>query len=79
MIKIFGLRILTKNDVRNMNKNFDKCGEHIKKLEDEQEYFESIMSVLIEIIDNLQDEIDLLIKAQLDKSKKPKTKKKSKK
>jgi len=79
MIKIFGLRILTKNDVRNMNKNFDKCEEHIKKLEDEQEYLESIMSGLIEIIDDLQDEIDLLIKAQLDKSKKPKTKKKSKK
>lgn len=58
MIKIFGLRILNK---------------------DEQEYLESIMSGLIEIIDNLQDEIDLLIKAQLDKSKKPKTKKKSKK
>lgn len=79
MIKIFGLIILTMNEVRNINKNFDKCKEHIKKLEDEQEYFESIMSVLIEIVDNLQDEIDLLIKAQLDKSKKPKTKKKSKK
>lgn len=79
MIKIFGLIILTKNEVRNINKKFDKFQEHIKKLEDEQEYFESIMSVLIEIIDNLQDEIDLLIKAQLDKSKKPKTKKKSKK
>lgn len=79
MIKIFGVRILTKDDIGILNSNLDKCVKHIKKLEDEQEFLESIMSGLIEIIDDLQDEIDLLIKAQLDKSKKPKTKKKSKK
>lgn len=80
MIKIFGVRILTKDDIGILNSNLDKCEEHIKKLEDEQEYFESIMSVLIEIIDNLQDEIDLLADQQVADAKPvKKTKKKSKK
>lgn len=72
MIKIFGLRILNKNDIAILNTNMDKCEEHIKELEVKQECLDLRMESLIAYVDTLQDLIDLLAEQQVSSSKKSK-------
>ena len=79
MIKIFGLRILTKNDIAILNTNMDKCEEHIKELEFKQEFLDLRMKSLIAYVDTLQELIDLLADQQVADSKPVKKTKKTKK
>lgn len=79
MIKIFGLRILNKNDICILNSNLDKCEEHIKELEVKQECLDLRMESLINYVDTLQELIDLLADQQVADSKPVKTTKKTKK
>lgn len=79
MIKIFGLRILTKNDIAILNTNMDKCEENIKELEVKQEWLDLRMETLIKYVDTLQELMDLLAEQQVADSKPAKTTKKTKK
>lgn len=79
MIKIFGLRILTKNDIAILNTNMDKCEEHIKELEFKQEWLDLSMDSLINYVDTLQELMDLLADQQVADSKPVKKTKKTKK
>lgn len=79
MIKIFGLRILTKNDIAILNTNMDKCEEHIKELELRMDSIDLRMEALINYVDTLQELIDLLADQQVADSKTIKTTKKTKK
>jgi hypothetical protein len=79
MIKIFGLRIPTKNDIAILNTNMEKCEEHIKELEVKQECLDLRMESLIKYVDTLQELIDLLADQQVADSKPVKKSKKTKK
>lgn len=79
MIKIFGLRITTKNDIAILNTNMEKWEEHIKELEVKQECLDLRMESLIKYVDTLQELIDLLADQQVADSKPSKTTKKTKK
>lgn len=79
MIKIFGLRIPTRNDIAILNINMEKYEEHIKELEVKQECLDLRMESLIKYVDTLQELIDLLADQQVANSKPVKTTKKTKK
>lgn len=79
MIKIFGLRIPTKNDIAILNTNMEKYEEHIKELEVKQECLDLRMESLIKYVDTLQELIDLLADQQVADSKPVKKSKKTKK
>jgi len=72
MIKIFGLRILTKKDVDTTNENMDLLVSKINLLTDA--HFK-----LADYVTAIDDLVDLLAEEQVSKFSKPKSTKKTKK